>query len=124
MLRQRTYYSRRTHVFPDDFPQRLERFKVESGLSWAEIARRLGTYPLTIRRWRYKGVRPNLAHQIALLELADDLGLGHIFTDWSVQSEPRHDLSESAGSACRSERVLRPNAPTRCKVPTRRPVRR
>ena len=36
--------------------------KVESGLSWAEIAHRLETYPLTIRRWRYKGVRPNLAH--------------------------------------------------------------
>ena len=81
MLRERTYYSPRTHVFPVDFPQRLERFKVESGLSWAEIARRLGTYPLTIRRWRCKGVRPNLAHQVALLDLADDLGLGHIFTD-------------------------------------------
>ena len=45
MPRQRTQYSRRTHVFPDDFPQRLERFNVESGLSWAGIARRLGTYP-------------------------------------------------------------------------------
>ena len=82
MLRQRIYYSRRTHVFPDDFTQRLERFKVESGLSWAEIARCLGTYPLTIRRWRYKGVRPNLAHQTALPDLADDLGLGHLLTDW------------------------------------------
>ena len=124
MPKQRTYYSLRTHVFPDDFPQRLERFKVESGLSWAEIARRLGTYPLTIRRWRYKGVRPNLAHQTALFDLADDLGLGHIFTDWSVQRETRHDLPGSAESACRSERALRPNAPTRCKIPRRRPARR
>ncbi len=49
MLRPHTYYSPRTHVFPDDFPQRLERFKVESSLSWAEIARRLRTYPLTIQ---------------------------------------------------------------------------
>ena len=81
MLRPHTYYIPRTHVFPDDFPQRLERFKEESGLSWAEIARRLRTYPLTIRRWRFNGVRPNLAHQVALLELADSLGLGHIFTD-------------------------------------------
>ena len=81
MLRPHAYYSPRIHVFPDDFPQRLERFKEESGLSWAEIARRLRTYPLTIRRWRYKGVRPNLAHQMALLDLADDLGLGHIFTE-------------------------------------------
>ena len=124
MPRQRTYYSGRTHVFPGDFPQRLERFKVESGLPWAEIARRLRTYPLTIRRWRYKGVRPDLAHQMALLDLADDLGLGHIFTEWSVQRETRHELPGSAGSACRSERVLRPNAPPRCKGPRREPARR
>ena len=85
MLRPHIYYSPRTHLFPDDFPQRLERFKEESGLSWAEIARRLRTYPLTIRRWRYKDVRPYLAHQVALLELADSLGLGYIFTYRSVQ---------------------------------------
>ena len=48
MPRQRTYYSRRTHVFPGDFPQRLARFKVESGLSWSEIARRIGTYRHTV----------------------------------------------------------------------------
>ncbi len=81
MPRQRIHHTRETYGFPDDFPERLKRFQAESGLSWAEIARRLGTYPLTIRRWRYKGVRPNLAHQVALLDLADDLGLGHIFTD-------------------------------------------
>ena len=124
MPRQRTYYSPMTHVFPDDFPQRLERFKEESGLPWAEIARRVGTYPLTIRRWRYKGVRPNLAHQVALLDLADDLGLGHIFTDQSVQGETRHGLPASAGTVCRSERALRPNAPPRCKVPGGKPARR
>ena len=81
MPRRRTQYNRITYEFPDDFPERLKRFQEESGLSWSEIARRLRTYPLTIRRWRYKGVRPNLAHQTALLDLADDLGLGHIFTD-------------------------------------------
>ena len=31
-----------------DFPQRLKRFKEESGLSWAEIARRLGADPKTV----------------------------------------------------------------------------
>ena len=67
-------------------------------------------------------MRPNLAHQMALLDLADDLGLGHIFTEWSVQRETRHELPGSAGSACRSERVLRPNAPPRCKVPRREPA--
>ena len=42
MPRQRAHYSRRTCVVPDNFPQRLRRFKEESGLSWSEIARRLG----------------------------------------------------------------------------------
>ena len=40
MPRQRTHHSRITHVFLSDFPQRLKRFQRESGLSWAEIARR------------------------------------------------------------------------------------
>ena len=43
MPRQRIQHSRIVYVFPDDFPQRLVRFKEESGLPWAELARRLGT---------------------------------------------------------------------------------
>ena len=82
MPRQRIHHSGRIYFFPDDFPERLKRFKEESGLSWAEIARRLGIYPLTIRRWRCKGVRPNMRHMMALLDLAESLGIGHIFTDW------------------------------------------
>ena len=34
MPRQRTQHRRITYVLPDDFPQRLERFQEESGLSW------------------------------------------------------------------------------------------
>ena len=79
MPRQRTHHSRRTYVFPDDFPERLVRFKEESDLPWAEIARRLGTYPHTVKRWWKEGVRPHFRHQMALLDLADDLGLGHLF---------------------------------------------
>ena len=81
MPRQRVYYSRDPYVFLDDFPERLERFQRESGLSWAEIARRLGIYPHTLWRWRNLGTRPNAEHMMALLNLADDLGLGHLFTD-------------------------------------------
>ena len=44
MPRQRTHYSRRTYVIPDDFQERLRRFKEESDLSWSEISRHLGTY--------------------------------------------------------------------------------
>ena len=81
MPRQRIYHSRRTHDFPDDFPQRLVRFKKESDLPWAELNRRLDTDPETTRRWRDKGVRPNTRHYVALLKVADSLGLGHLFTD-------------------------------------------
>ena len=80
MPRQRTYYSRRTYALPEDFPERLKRFKEESGLSWSEIARRLGTYRHTVWRWTKSGVRPNAQHMMALLDLADDLGLAHLFT--------------------------------------------
>ena len=60
MPRQRTHYNRRAYVFPDDFPQRLVWFKHASGLPWAEIARRLGISPMTIRRWWKAGIRPQL----------------------------------------------------------------
>ena len=40
-----------------------------------------GTYPYTIGRWWKKGMRPSTRHMMALLKLADDLGLGELFTD-------------------------------------------
>ena len=61
MPRQRIHHSRSTYVFPDDFPERLKRFQEESGLSWSEIARRLGVYPPTLWRWRKRGIRPSPA---------------------------------------------------------------
>ena len=80
MPRQRTHHSLNTYDFPSDFPERLVRFKEASGLSWAEMARRLGTHPQTIRRWRDEGVRPNTLHMMALLEMAEALGLSHLLT--------------------------------------------
>ena len=79
--RQPTHYTRRSYVFPDDFPERLRRFREESGLSWSEIARRLEIYRHTVWRWAEGGVRPNHQHRKALLEVADSLGLGHLFTE-------------------------------------------
>ena len=81
MPRQRTQYKRRTYGFPDDFPERLKRFKEESGLTWAEIARRIGAHPYTVRRWVLGRARPSMGYMMALLELAEELGLRHIFTD-------------------------------------------
>ena len=81
MPRQRIHHSRVTYDFPEDFPARLERFREESGLSWAEITRRLGTYPYTVMRWRTRGVCPSTRHMMALMKLAGDLGLGDLFTE-------------------------------------------
>lgn len=68
---------REVHVFPEDFSQGLERFKEASGLTWTELARRLGTNSLTLRRWR-GGTRPNALHLHALQELAASLDLAHL----------------------------------------------
>ena len=86
MPRQHTHHGRMVYVFPEDFPQRLVRFKEESGLSWAEIARRIGMSDLNVRRWK-DGVRPHWRHLFDLLELAEELGLAHLFTAWTVARE-------------------------------------
>ena len=80
MPRQRIHHSRIVYSFPDDFPQRLERFKEESGLSWAEIARRLDIHHETMRRWRKGRARPGMRNMMALVALARPLGLDRLFT--------------------------------------------
>ena len=77
MPRQRIHHTRETY----DFPERLKRFKEESGLTWAELNRRLGTHPYTMRRWVLGRARPSMRYMMALLELAEDLGLAHLFTE-------------------------------------------
>ena len=80
-MRKRIRYPRNICGFPADFPQRLKRFKEESGLSWAEIARRVGADIETVRRWKEGRTRPNAEHLAALYGLAESLGLGHLFRD-------------------------------------------
>lgn len=77
MPRQKLPHERGLYEFPDDFPQCLERFKEASGLSWSELARRLGTSTLTIRRW-LNGVQPSARYLLALQDLAEELGLAHL----------------------------------------------
>ena len=84
MPRQRIDHGRIVYVLPDDFPERLKRLQEESGLPWAEMARRIGTYPYTVWRWKEGRGRPHFQHQMALLELADDLGLAHLLTAWTL----------------------------------------
>ena len=93
MPRQRIHHGRIVYVMPDDFPQRLRRLKEESGLPWAEIARRIGTSPYTVWRWVEGGVRPHWRHQMALLALAEDLGLAYILTAWTLPEEGQGETS-------------------------------
>ena len=93
------------------FPRRLELLQEESGLPWAEIARRLGTYPYTVWRW-YKGrARPHFRHQMALLDLADELGLAHLLTAWTLPDETRRKKPSKG-------------VPTGCESPGRKAARR
>jgi len=72
---------KKVRAFPDGFPERLKRFKAESGLSWFELSRRLGTHPETVRRWKEGQARPNAENMMALCRLSDDLALGRLFRD-------------------------------------------
>ncbi len=81
MPRQRIHHRRDTPKVPDDFPERLRRFQEESQMSWSEIARRLETYRNIVWRWKEGLARPNKQHRRDLLELADSMALGHLFTD-------------------------------------------
>ena len=62
-------------------------------MPWAEIARRLGADPKTVGRWHKDGVRPNAHYLLALQNLAEGRGLGHLFT---VRATP-YQTAESEG---------------------------
>ena len=50
------------------FPERLERFKTASGMTWRSLARRLGVSPCRLREWR-RGIVPASTHLFFLLAL-------------------------------------------------------
>ena len=72
MGRQRRVYRPVRNLFPEDFPERLARFKERSGLSWRSMAHSLGVQPKLLRAWR-SGVVPGSTHLFHLLQLADRL---------------------------------------------------
>ena len=90
MGRQRQVYRPVELAFPKDFPDRLERFKTESGLSWRFLARLLGVSPYRVREWR-RGIVPDSTHLFFLLTLADRLGFRGIFIC------PARDMPEDEG---------------------------
>jgi len=88
MPRNRVKRNRRpAYALTGDFAQALEDFKEASGLTWAEIARRLGTSIVNPWRWR-QGVVPNTHHLLALQDLADGMGLGHLLRQVRMRQHP------------------------------------
>ena len=83
MAQQRNHYPRVSLVSLEDFPERLDRFKEVSGLSWLELARQLQISAVTLWRWR-NGVKPHLRHLRALHDLADELDLVRLLTTGTV----------------------------------------
>lgn len=104
MPRRRRHRRWQVPLFLDGFPGRLEQFKEASGLTWAELARRVGTNTLTVRRWR-AGAHPNSQHLLALMDLAGRLGLGHILTAKRPPDNPNANFLSVAGQKGGREQV-------------------
>ena len=83
MRRRRTRTPRAVYAYRGDFGEALERIKEASGLTWAELARLLGTTTLNLWRWR-NGVRPSAHHLLALQDFARRLDLEHLLPTASV----------------------------------------
>ena len=62
---------------PGDFGERIEEFRVASGLGVRSLARLLGVSPYRLREWR-RGVAPSSGHLYALFTIADATGLRSI----------------------------------------------
>ena len=91
MVRPRRTYVRVNHVFPEDFPQRLERLKEASGQSWHQIALALGTTPSVMREWRGGNKRPSPVYMYALFAFADTVPGGREILLHGTDTPPNHD---------------------------------
>lgn len=86
-------------LFPEDFPQRLVRFKEAAGFSWRGLARELRIDVRLVKRWR-KGVKPDSAHLVSLFSLAAGMGLLRLLL-------PEAGERERAGEVGMAENALR-----------------
>lgn len=85
---QKRVYRPVEYDFPSDFPERLELFLKESGLSTRGLARLMGVNPDRVRKWR-RGVAPSHTHLFLLLNIADVMGLRD-----GILMQPQRDLPE------------------------------
>ena len=87
MGRQRLVHRLEPTPFPEDFPERLERFRMAAGLSRRELARLLCADIRMVRRWN-RGTRPDSANLLALFSLAAGMGLLHLLLPEAGEPEP------------------------------------
>ncbi len=87
MPRRRARPRRVAYSHPNGFARSLLQIKEASGLTWAALARELGTTTLNLWRWR-KGVHPNARHLLALQDLARRLDLEHLLPRARVRGRP------------------------------------
>ena len=73
--------------FPEDFPERLENFRMAAGLSRRELARQLRTDVRLLKRWN-NGTRPDSANLLSLFVLAAGIGLLYLLLPESVGAGP------------------------------------
>ena len=81
---------------PDDFGERIEEFRVASGLGVRSLARLLGVRPYRLREWR-RGVAPSSGHLHALVTIAEAMGLR------SILVRPDRDLPPEVSRWLQSE---------------------
>ena len=93
MGRQQWVYRLEPSRFPEDFPERLERFKEASGLSWRGLARELRVDIRQLRRWK-KDTRPDPGHLVAMFGLAARMGLLHLLLPEAGEQE-RFETNEA-----------------------------
>ena len=74
--RQQYVYHVEPEVFPEDFPDRLDRFRQAAGFTWSGLSRELRVNSRTVRRWK-AGAAVGSGHLVSLFALAARLGLLH-----------------------------------------------
>jgi len=67
--RQRYVYHILPEVFPEDFPDRLDRFRRAAGFTWGGLSRELRVNARTVRRWK-AGSKVGSGHLVSLFALA------------------------------------------------------
>ena len=74
--RQQWVYRIELEEFPQDFSDRLDRFRQAAGFSWRGLARELRVNARTVRRWE-AGAGVGSGHLVSLFALAAGLSLLH-----------------------------------------------